>query len=130
MQLSADQIIKKCAKHCGHCSRNTLLAYKYEWTCVSCNYNVIKRKYELTEIHRKRINFINRLNYAEHKIFCLCVDVSKIYESNDYDKIYEVSSTIKNKNLNINKILIENYKDTLENSEFEQYYWSRTAIGI
>ena len=39
---------------------------------------------------RKKINFINRFKYAEHKIFCICVDVYKTYESNDYGKIYEV----------------------------------------
>ena len=36
--------------------------------------------------------------YAELKIFCICVDVNNIYESNDFKKIYEVLSTLKNKN--------------------------------
>ena len=40
-------------------------------------------------------NFINRIKYAAHKNFCICVDVYKIYEGNDYDKIYEVLSILK-----------------------------------
>ena len=55
-----------------------------------CNYVVSKRKNELSKIQRKKINFINRLKYAEVKIFSICVDVYKIYEGNDYDRIYEV----------------------------------------
>ena len=62
---------------------------------ISCEYNVIKQINELTKIQRKRINFINRIKYAEHKIFCICVDVYEIYEGNNYDKIYEVLSTLK-----------------------------------
>ena len=64
-------------------------------TCFSCGYNVNKRKNELSKIQRKKINFINRLKYAEVKIFSICVDVHKIYEGNDYDEIYKVLSTLK-----------------------------------
>ena len=53
-----------------------------------------------------------------------------IFEGDDYDKIYEVLSTLKNKKLKINNILIEKYKDMLENSDFEVNYWPRTATGI
>ena len=35
MELTEDQIIEKYAKNCGHCKRNTLLPYEYEWTCFS-----------------------------------------------------------------------------------------------
>ena len=45
----------------------------------------------------KKINFINRLKYAEQKIFCICIDVYKIYEDDDYDGIYKILSTLKNK---------------------------------
>ena len=55
----------------------------------------------------KKTNFINRLKYAEQKIFCICIDVYKIYEGNDYDEIYKVLSTLKNEKLEINYILIE-----------------------
>ena len=130
MELTEDEIIQKYAKKCGHCKRNTMLPYEYEYTCFSCGYNVNKRKYELSKIQRKKINFINRLKYAEVKIFSICVDLYKSYEGNDYDEIYKVLSTLKNKKLKIINILIEKYKNMLENSDFERNYWSRTAIGI
>ena len=79
-----------------------------------------KRKHELSKIQRKKINFINPLKYAELKIFSICVDVYKIYEGDDFDEIYKVLSTLKNKKLKINIILIEKYKNMLENSDFEQ----------
>ena len=130
MELSEDEIIQKYAKDCGHCKRNTILPYEYEWTCIACGYNVNKRKNELSEIQRKKINFINRLKYAEQKIICICIDVYKIYEDDDYDEIYKILSTLKNKKLKINNILIEIYKDMLLNPNFELNYWSRTAKGI
>ena len=43
----------------------------------------------------KKINFINRLKYAEQKIFCICIEVYKIYDGDDYDEIYKVLSTLK-----------------------------------
>ena len=39
-------------------------------------------------------------------------------------------STLKNKKLKINNILIEKYKSMLDNSDFEQNYWSKTATGV
>ena len=95
MNLSEDEIIQKHAKICQHCNRITLLPYEYEFTCLSSGYNVSKRKHELSKIQRKKINFINRLKYAEVKIFCICIDVYKICEDDDYYKIYEVLSTLK-----------------------------------
>ena len=53
MKLSGDQIFKKYGKLCGHCLRNALLPYEYEFTCVSCRYNISKRKHELYKIQRK-----------------------------------------------------------------------------
>ena len=129
MNLTEDEIIEKYAKNCGHCRRNTLLPYEYEWTCFNCGYNVNKRKHELSKKQRKKINFINRLKYAEHKIFCVCIDLYKIYQGDDYNEIYKVLTTLKNKKLKINN-LIEIYKDLLKNPEFEQNYWSKTATGI
>ena len=99
MNLSEDEIIQKYGKNCGNCNRNTLLPYDFEWTCFSCGYNVIKRKHELSQIQRKKTNFINRLKYAEVKIFFICVDVYKNYEGDDYDEIYEILSTLKNKKI-------------------------------
>ena len=128
--LSEDEIIEKYGKMCLHCNRNTLLPYEYEFTCLSCGFNVNKRKHELSKIQRKKINFINRLKYAEVKIFSICVDLYKIYEGNDYDKIYEVLSILKNKKLKINNTLIEKYKDMLENPDFEQNHYALTSTGI
>ena len=50
MELTEDEIIEKYGKKCGRCLRNTLLSYEYEWTCLFCSYNVIKRKNELSRI--------------------------------------------------------------------------------
>ena len=52
----------------------------------SCIYKVVKRQHELSQKQRKKI-LINRLKYAEHKIFCICIEVSKIYEDNDFNEI-------------------------------------------
>ena len=127
MELTEDEIIQKYAKQCRHCNRNTLLPYEYEFTCIACGYNVNKRRHELSKIQRKKNNFINRLKYAKQKIFCICIDFFMIYDGNNYDEIYKVLSTLKNKKLKINNILIEIYKDMLKNSDCEQNYWSRTA---
>ena len=78
MELKEDEIIQNNAKRCGHCNRKTLLPYEYEDTFFSCGYNVNKRKHELSKIQRKKSNFINRLQYAEVKIFSICVDVCNI----------------------------------------------------
>ena len=94
MELTEDEIIQKNAKQCFHCDRNMLLPYEYEITCIACGYNVNKRKQELSKIQRKKRNFINRLKYAEQKIFCICIDLYMIYDGNNYDEIYKVLSTI------------------------------------
>ena len=125
--MELDEVIQKYGKRCEHCNRNTLLPYEKEFTCFSCGYNLIKRKHELFKIQRKKINFVNRTKNAVQKIFCICVDVNKIYEGDNYDKLFEALSTLKNKDLKINKILIEKYRDILENPYFEQDHWSRTA---
>ena len=96
MELTEVEIIQRYAKNCVHCNRNTLHPYEYEFTCVSCGYNVNKRKYELSKTQRKK-NFINSLNYAEQKIFSICVDVYKNYEGDDFDIIFEVLATLQKK---------------------------------
>ena len=50
MNLSEDEIIQKYGKHRGHCNRNKLLPYEYEFTCFSCGCNVKKRKHVLSKI--------------------------------------------------------------------------------
>ena len=86
MELTEDEIIQKNAEQCRHCNRNTLLPYEYEYTCFSCGYNVNKRKHDLSK-KQKKINIINRLKYAEQKIFCVCIDLYMIYDGIDYDEI-------------------------------------------
>ena len=54
MELSGDQINEKSAEKCGHCNRNTVLPYEYGFFCLSCGYNVIERKHELSKIQRKK----------------------------------------------------------------------------
>ena len=130
MELTEDEIIEKYGKRCGHCNRNSLLPYEYEFTCVSCGFNVNKRKHELRKIQWKKINFINRLKYAEVKLFCICIDVYKIYEGNDFGEIYKVLSTLKYKKLKNNNILIEKHKNKLEFPDFEQNHYSITSTGI
>ena len=87
MELTEDEIIQKYCKNCGHCNRNTLLPYEYEFTCIACGFNVNKRKNEPSKIQREKINFINRLKHAEVKILSICIDVYKIYEGDDFDEI-------------------------------------------
>ena len=130
MNLTEDEIIQKYAKNCRHCNRNTLSPYEYEYTCFSCGFKINKRKHELSKIQRKKINFINRLKYSEVKIFAICVDVYKIFEGINYNEIYKVLSTLKNKKLKINNTLIEIYKNMLENPNFEQNEYSITSTGI
>ena len=54
MELTEDEIFEKYGKQCGHCSRDTLLPYEYEFTFFSCGYNVIRQKHELSQIQRKK----------------------------------------------------------------------------
>ena len=133
--MTEDEIIEnpQClyAKHRGHCNRDSLLPYEYEFTCIACGYNVIKTKHELSKVQRKKINVINRLKYAEQKMICICIEVYHLFEGNDFDELYEVLSTLKTKKkLNKNKILIEKNEDMLEISDFERNRYTRTALGL
>ena len=55
MSLTKDENIQKYGKNCGHCNRLTLLPYDYEFTRVSCGYNVIKRRHKLSKKQRKKL---------------------------------------------------------------------------
>ena len=70
------------------------------------------------------------MKHAEIKILSICVDAYKIYEGNDYDKKSEALSTLKNRKEKIKNVLIEKYKDMLENPAFGQDHWSGTTEGI
>ena len=41
------------------------------------------------------MTFINRLYYAEHKIFCICIEVYKMNDNDNFGKIYETPSNLK-----------------------------------
>ena len=122
--------MKKKRKQCNHCPRITLLPYSYEWTRIFCEYNVIKQKNDFLKIQRTKINFINRLNYAEHKIISICIDVYKICEGDDYNKIHEILSKLKNRKIKINRIFTEKRKNMCEHPVFEQKYYSTTGKGV
>ena len=83
MKLNEDGIIQKYAKPCKHCSRSILLPYGYEFTCISCGYNVTKsKKMNLVNFRGKKY-FSNRLKHGEHKMFCIFIDLSRIFEGDD-----------------------------------------------
>ena len=92
-----------------HFTRNTFPPYEYELTCFLCGYNVLKRKNEL-KISRKKISLINRSNFAQHKIYCICIAVYKNYEGEDFSEIFSFLSKLKNK-LKIKNELIEKHKN-------------------
>ena len=54
MQLTENEINEKYGKRCGHCIRNSLLPYENDWTCISCGFNSINRKHELSKTQRKK----------------------------------------------------------------------------
>ena len=104
-----------------HTDMNSL-AFHVDTTLINESMNSLK--------YKEKNKFKNRLKNAGVKIFSICVDVYRIYECGDYDKIFEVLSTLKNKNLKINSILIEKYKDMLLYPNFEQNKYSLTSTGI
>ena len=64
-----------------------ILFYLTNMNLLVCCVATMLLKHELSKSSKKEINFIIRIKNAEFKKFCLCVDVYKIYESDDYDKI-------------------------------------------
>ena len=68
MELAEDEIVKKYAKHCGHCNRNTLLQYEYEFTCISCGFSLLK-KHELSKIQRKKLSIDSNMLNTKHFVF-------------------------------------------------------------
>ena len=58
MELSEDESTQKYGKKCGHCSRNTLLPYAFEWVCFSCGHNVITEKNDFTKSSGKKYTLL------------------------------------------------------------------------
>ena len=54
MEITEDEKLEKYAKTSGHCNRNTFLPYEYEFICISCGFNLIKRKQELSKNQQKK----------------------------------------------------------------------------
>ena len=54
MELPEDEILQRHAKQCAQGKRNCLLPNEYGITCITCSYNVIKQKHELTKSQRKK----------------------------------------------------------------------------
>ena len=73
------------------------------------------------------MNFIKRLRYAEKKIICLCIDVYKRNDGDDFNGSFEVLITSRSKKVTIKNDSFEKYKEMDEG--FEQKYFSRTAKG-
>ena len=55
MNLTEYEINQNYARKCMQFTRNMLLPNEYEWSCVACGYNVIKRKKEIGKISRKKL---------------------------------------------------------------------------
>ena len=91
MDLTEDEIIKKTEKNVDfaieilfyHTNMN-LLAYRVDIMQSEENTNLLN-------VSEKK-KFINRLKYAEHKIFCICIQVYKIYAGDVFDKMYEIKN--------------------------------------
>ena len=52
MEIHDAQILEIYAKQCGHCLRSAFLPYDNERTSITCGYNAIKWKKELTKVQR------------------------------------------------------------------------------
>ena len=98
----------------------------YEWTCISCRYNDFERKNEVTK-KCKKITFNNRVKYAQKQKLCICFDVYKLYEDNDFNWISEILSR-KNLIKYSGNIPIETYVNL--DKDFEQNYYSKTALDF
>ena len=71
MELTEDERIKQYGTLCKHCGRNTLLPNEYEFTCISCRYNVIKRKHEFSKNQRKTLILSKDYNKRNKNILYL-----------------------------------------------------------
>ena len=89
--MADDQIFEKNGKQYSHCLRNTLLPYEFVFARVSCGYNIIKQKHELSKLQRRK-NLCIDYNMLNKKTFCICVDVCQVCDVVEQNKIIEVLS--------------------------------------
>ena len=75
---------------------------------LACHVDITQSKENMNSLkyNAKETIFINGLKYAEKKVFCISVDLCQIYDGIEYNKLFEVLSTLKNKELKRNNILI------------------------
>ena len=130
MEETEGEIVQIYAKQCGTYTRNTLQPYEYEWWCVACGYNVIKRKHELSKIPRKKLSIDKNTLNIQHNINCISCDTYLIYERQKFDENYKALSILKNNKRKTNNILIEKQKIMFNYLDFEKNYYSRTAEGF
>ena len=118
---------KNLPKKCEQCTRNTLLPIENQFTCIPCGYNVKKQQNNISKNSRIK-KIINGIKCSQSKKFCICIDVYKIYEDDDFNEIYEVLSSLKSGKLKFKNEKIEKYKNM--DPDFEQNYFSLTAQSL
>ena len=103
---------------CMRCNRNALIEYEYEFTCLVCEFNVIKPKNQLTKVQRKKnINFKGRLTYATPKIIAICIEINSLVQTNDIDVLAAVLTYLKQKRLNIIEEILKKFDDMPDDFE-------------
>ena len=105
MEFTEKQIIEKYAKQSMYCTRNTILLYEYKRTWFSFGYVFLKQQREFTEI-QKKIKFLNHLKYARKKIMHF-FDVYRIHAGENFIRIFNVLSRLKEKILKVESELIQ-----------------------
>ena len=130
MGLFEDEFIQIFAKQCMHCLQKTLLPYKYDFICIAFGYNIITQKIELTDIQRKKINFVKRLKHADRKKFMYLPRFIWKKADRIFDEIFKNLSQLKNKKFKKLKISLKKYKNMSERADFEQTFFSRPARSV
>ena len=109
--------------------KEPLLPYEFEFNCIACSYNVIRRKSELSKISLKK-KFVTRLKNAHHKKLCICKEVYLISEGNGFNDFCEVLTGTKNKKIKIKGELKAQYQKMNKNPDVEPNHYLKTAKGI
>ena len=65
MELTEDFFFEKHRKRRIHFMSYCLVQSEYEFSCMTCEFHVMKRKNEHTKVQRKKLNYLsNRLKHA------------------------------------------------------------------
>ena len=87
---------------CRRCNRNALFEYEYEFTCLVCEFIVVKTKNQLTKTQREKIaDFEGRLTYATPKIIAICLEISSMVQTNKIDVLAAVVTYLEQKKVNV-----------------------------